>query len=182
MDFFDVVRARRSVRHYRPDPIDPALVDQVLEAGILAPTAGNRQPWTFVVIERDAALKQGVVRTTFRGNSWLSGKAQEWLLEAPVLIVVCAEVERSISRYGWRQAQELITEDVSAAVENMLLAAVALGLGSCWIGGFDPVALGSCLDLPPLVSPIAILPLGFAAVPANALAKRALAEVIRARL
>ena len=182
MDFFDVIKARRSVRHYTPAAVDPALVDQVIEAGILAPSAGNRQPWEFVVIEHDAALKQAVVDTTFRGNSWTHGQSQDWLLEAPVLLVVCADVVRSVSRYGWQQSQKLIVEDIAAAVENMLLAATALGLSSCWIGGFDAVALSACLGLPELVAPIAILPLGYGAQAPTSPAKRTLAEVVRARL
>ena len=182
MDFFDVVEARRSVRKYRPDPVATELVDRVLRAGIMAPSAGNRQPWEFVVVERDAALKQAIVHTTFRGNSWAGGNHQDWLAEAPVLIVVCVDVQRSMSRYGWQQSQKLIIEDSAAAVENMLLAAVALGLASCWIGGFDPVALSTALQLPEMLAPLAVLPLGYAVQEATAPPKRSLDEVIRARL
>jgi nitroreductase len=181
MDFFDVLRARRSVRHYKPDPVDPALVDRVLEAAVLAPSAGNRQPWEFVVIESDANLRIAVVSTTYAGNSWSTGGHQEWLSEAPVLVVVCADVQRSAGRYGWQHSHDLIIEDISAAVENMLLAAVDLGLGSCWIGGFDPVALHKCLDLPELVAPLAILPLGYPDGETGAPSKRPLAELVRRR-
>lgn len=182
MDFFDVIQARRSIRHYRPDPVDPALVDRVLEAGLLVPSAGNRQPWGYVVVERDAGLKQAVVSTTFRGNMWVNSRPQDWIGEAPVVIVVCADVQRSISRYGWLQSQELILEDIAAAVENMLLAAVALGLASCWVGGFDHVGLARCLGLAEMVEPLAILPLGYAEHSPTPPAKRLLADVIRARV
>jgi nitroreductase len=182
MEFFEVLAARRSVRHYKPDPVSGDLVERVLAAGITAPSAGNRQPWEFVVIEKDAALKEAVVRCTFRGNSWVGGRSQAWLAEPPVLIVVCADVRRSISRYGWQQAQRLILEDISAVVENMLLAAVALGLASCWVGGFDEVALSSALQLPELITPLAVVPLGYGVEGETLPAKRTLDEVIRARL
>lgn len=181
-DFFAVVQARRSVRKYRPDPVTPELVDRVLQAGIMAPSAGNRQPWEIVVVERDADLKQAIVRTTYRGNSWAGGSHQDWLAEAPVLIVVCADVQRSMSRYGWQHSQKLIIEDIAAAVENMLLAATALGLASCWIGGFDPVALSTALQLPETVAPLAVLPLGYAAAEVTSPPKRSLSDVVRARL
>ncbi len=182
MDFFEVIQARRSVRKYRPDPVDTKLVDKVLQAGIMAPSAGNRQPWEFIVVERDAALKQAITQTTYRGNSWAGGAHQDWLAQAPVLIVVCADVQRSMSRYGWQHSQKLIVEDIAAAVENMLLAATALGLASCWVGGFDPVALSTALELPELITPLAVLPLGYAAQPAVAPARRSLDDVVRARL
>jgi nitroreductase len=181
MEFFEVLRARRSVRSYRSDVPDAALVDKVLEAGIMAPSAGNRQPWEFVIIQADMALKQALVNTTHRGNSWLNGQHQDWIAEAPVLIVVCADVQRSVARYGWDTGYKLVREDISAAVENMLLAAVALGLASCWIGGFDPVAVSALLKLPELVAPIAMLPLGYAGTEAVAPPKRPLDEVVRAR-
>ncbi len=181
MDFWDVLRSRRSVRSYRPDPVPAGMVDRVLEAGILAPSAGNRQPWEFVVVQEDAALKQEIVNTTYRGNSWRNGQTQAWLLEAPVLIVVCANVPRTVSRYGWETGHRLIREDISAAVENMLLAAVALGLGSCWIGGFDPVALSAALALPEMLAPLAVLPLGYPAAAPPGPPKLALDAVVHAR-
>src|SRR5512137_2229822 len=150
MDFFDVIAARRSVRTYLPDMPSDSDIRKVLEAGMAAPSAGNRQPWEFIVVEKDRALQEAIVKTTYRGNSWLTGQPQSWLLEAPVLIVVCGVPQRSAARYGWEHTSKLIYQDTSAAIENMLLAATALGLASCWIGGYDMVALSAALHLPEL--------------------------------
>lgn len=162
MDFFDVVRTRRSVRSYRADPVDDELIRQVLQAGMAAPSAGNRQPWEFIVIREDRALKEAIANVTYRGNSFITGEHQTWLTQAPVLIVICANVQRSAARYGWEHAYKIVLQDIAAAVENMLLAATALGLASCWVAGFDQVALAALLNVPELVPPIAILPLGYA--------------------
>lgn len=163
MEFFDVVRARRSVRAYQPTVPAEDLIRQVLAAGMLAPSAGNRQPWEFIIVRDDLALKNAIVDTTYRGNSWANGLHQEWLRQAPVLIVVCANIERSAARYGWEHATKLVYQDTAACIENMLLAATALGLASCWVGGYDTVALSNALKLPPLVPPIGFLPLGYEA-------------------
>jgi nitroreductase len=180
MDFFDVVRARRSVRSYLPDPPAESLIRQVLEAGMLAPSAGNRQPWEFIIVRDDQELKKAIVQTTYRGNSWQNGLHQDWLLQAPVLIVVCGNVERSAARYGWEHAHKILYQDTAACIENMLLAATALGLASCWIGGYDMVALMNLLKLPPMVPPVGFLPLGYAAAQPTMPAKLEPASLIRA--
>jgi nitroreductase len=182
VDFFDVVNERRSVRSYLPDMPADSLIQQVLEAGMAAPSAGNRQPWEFIVVQKDNELKRAIAGVTFRGNSWQNRQTQEWLLEAPVLIIVCGVPERSAARYGWDGAQKLLLQDTGAAIENMLLAATALGLASCWVGGFDMVALISLLHLPEFVPPIAILPLGYAARPHAKPAKLDHESLIRAWL
>ena len=163
MDFFDVLRARRSVRLFLPQAPDEQLVHQVLEAGTCAPTAGNMQPWEFIIVRNDQALREDIVGTTFIGSSRDDGPPQRWLLGAPVFVVVCCNVKRSAARYGWEAARKLSCQDVSAAIENMLLAATALGLASCWVSGMNVSALMSVLGLPRHVEPVAILPLGYAA-------------------
>jgi nitroreductase len=178
VEFFDVVRERRSVRSYLPDMPADSQIRQVLEAGMAAPSAGNRQPWEFIVVQKDNELKRAIAGVTFRGNSWQNRQSQEWLLEAPILIIVCGVPQRSAARYGWDNTQKLLLQDTAAAIENMLLAATALGLASCWVGGFDMVALINLLHLPPL----AILPLGFAAKPQTKPAKLEPDSLIRAWL
>jgi len=182
MDFFDVVNARRSVRAYLPDMPSNEQIKKVLEAGMAAPSAGNRQPWEFIVVQKDQELKEAIVKTTYRGNSWLNGQTQSWLLEAPVLIIVCGVPQRSAARYGWEHTSKLIYQDTAAAIENMLLAATALGLASCWVGGYDMVALSALLKLPEFVPPLAILPLGYAARPQAKPAKLDPDSLIRAWL
>jgi nitroreductase len=117
------------------------------------------QPWELVVVrERDAIHR--IVQTTFTGFDPSGGQQQAWLERAPVIVVACADVKRSASRYG-AMGNNVAVLDTAAAVQNMLLAAVAVGLGSCWVSGFDPVALAHAVGLPDTVKPLAILPLGF---------------------
>jgi nitroreductase len=164
MEFFEVLESRRSVRRFQERPIPEELLRRILEAARNAPSGGNMQPWELVVVrERDAIRR--IVETTFTGFDPSSGKRQVWLAGAPVSVVACADVKRSASRYG-AMGNDVAVLDTAAAVQNMLLAAVAVGLGSCWVGGFDPVALARVLALPDTVKPLAIVPLGYpAAVP-----------------
>jgi len=164
MEFFEVLESRRSVRSFEERPVPEELLRRVIEAVRNAPSAGNMQPWELVVVrERDAIHR--IVETTFTGFDPSSGQQQAWLEGAPVIVVTCADVKRSASRYGAMGSQVAVL-DTAAAVQCMLLAAVAVGLGSCWVSGFDPVALAHALRLPDTLKPLAILPLGFpAAVP-----------------
>ena len=182
VDFFDVVNERRSVRSYLPDMPGDDVIKKVLEAGMAAPSAGNRQPWEFIVVQKDRELKEAITNTTYRGNSWQNRQTQAWLLEAPLLIIVCGVPQRCASRYGWDHAQKLLLQDTAAAIENMLLAATALGLASCWVGGFDMVALTNLLHLPEFVPPLAILPLGYASRPHARPAKLEPDSLVRAWL
>lgn len=161
MDFFEVLRTRRSIRRFDERPVPEQLLLQVLEAARCAPSGGNMQPWELVVLRERQSIR-AVVDTTFVGFDAAGGQRQEWLLTAPVLVVACAELKRSASRYGPQGAQVAIL-DTAAAIQNMLLAAVALGLGSCWVSGFVPEALGRVLRLPESVRPLAILPVGYPA-------------------
>jgi len=161
MEFFEALQARRSIRRFDERPVPEELLLRVLEAARSAPSGGNMQPWELVVV-KDRETIGRVVQTTFVGFDPASGRRQEWLLGAPVLVVACADIKRSASRYG-PLGEQVAVLDVAAAVENMLLAAVALGLGSCWVSGFAAEDLSRLLGLPASVRPLAILPLGFPA-------------------
>lgn len=110
----DLIKRRRSIRKYTPEPLSEAKVRELLEAAMAAPSANNSQPWHFVVV-RDKETKSLLAKT----HRWSGMIAQ-----APLAIVVCGEKTRSLH---W-------VEDTSAATENLLLAAEALGLGGVWIG------------------------------------------------
>ena len=118
MSAVEPILKRRSIRRYKPDPIPEAVLNNILEAGRLAPTAGNRQPWHFVVV-MDQKLKEELSK----------GRWNTFIKDSAFTIVGCAFV-------GSEYAQRWSTVDVSIALENMVLAAAAQGVGSCWVGDF----------------------------------------------
>jgi nitroreductase len=154
VDFWQTVRARRSVRAFDEERDVPSeVVTRLLDAAIRAPSAGNCQPWRFFVV-RNEDLKRNLARAAL----------DQWFLStAPVVIVVCADPERSARRYGDRGRRIYSLQDTAAATENLLLAAVASGLGACWVGAFDEEEVARALDLDPLLRPVAILPIGYPA-------------------
>ncbi|MEM2739803.1 MAG: nitroreductase family protein [Candidatus Bathyarchaeia archaeon] len=151
MDVFQAVTGRRSVRAFKPDPIPEEILGKILEAAQWAPSAGNMQARDFIlVVDQDTRVKLAEA-------SW----GQYFIAEAPVVVVVCANLDRSARRYGERGRTLYAILDAAAAVENLLLAAYALGLGTCWIGAFDDDKVKRILSLPDHVKPIAIIPVGY---------------------
>jgi len=168
MDFWEVVDKRRSIRRFERDRDVPReAVERLLEAAISAPSAGNMQPWHFFVV-REGETKLGLARA-----AW----GQHFVAEAPVVIVVCADPGRSGWRYGRRGKELYCLQDTAAATQNILLAAVALGLGACWVGAFDEEAAARVLNLPSHLRPVAIVPIGYPAESPYRPARRALKEV-----
>ena len=151
MDFWEVLEERYSVRAFDPDAeVSPQVVERLLQAAIRAPSAGNRQPWHFYVV-RDVAVRQGLAAAAY---------GQDFVARAPVVIVVCADAEQSAGRYGDRGRELYCLQDTAAAAEHILLAAVALGLGGCWVGAFDEGQAVHILELPVRHRPVAILHIG----------------------
>jgi nitroreductase len=167
MDFWQVIESRRSIRRFDPAvDIPPETVERLLSAAILAPSAGNRQPWHFYVV-RDPKLREGLAAAAY---------GQGFISQAPVAIVVCADAEQSVGRYGQRGRELYCLQDTAAAVEHILLTAVALGLGSCWVGAFDEGEAARVLDLPDRHRPVAILPIGKPAETPDRRPRRSLRE------
>ncbi len=151
MDFWQVLENRHSVRRFdTSSDVTPEQVERLLSAGIRAPSAGNRQPWHFYVV-RDQAVRQGLAAAAY---------GQDFVAQAPVAIVVCADAEQSAERYRQRGRELYCLQDTAAAAEHILLAAVALGLGGCWVGAFDEGRAAHTLNLPKRHRPVAILPIG----------------------
>lgn len=167
MEFSEVIAKRRSVRHFN-NKLDVAEEDvrALLEAAVTAPTAGNIQPWRFTV-----------VRSMDARERLASALRQRWATNAPVIVVVSVDPRPCAARYGERGERLYCIQDTSAAVENILLAAVDLGLASCWIGAFDTAAVRDALGLQHPIEPVAILPIGYSAESAGRPARRPLAEV-----
>lgn len=177
MEFDKVIKDRVSIRKYQKRNIDNSQLDYILECGHVAPTAGNVQPWEFIVV-RDVAMKRKIVDTTYVGNQKNASQHQEWLMDAPVFIVVCANKDRIVAKYGEESMKKLIYLDCSASVENMLLAAVNLNLGSCYISGFRENELFQVLELPSSLEVVAFIPVGYVENTAMRRVKRPLKEVV----
>lgn len=150
MDALDAILGRRSCRSFTGEPLKEEDVEKLLEAMRWAPSAGNCQPWKFYVV-RDPEVKRGLARAAL---------GQGFIAEAPVVFVVCAEPERSAWRYGKRGRSLYCIQDTAAAVENLLLAATAMGYGSCWVGAFEEEEVRRVLELPRGLRPVAIVPVG----------------------
>ncbi len=151
MDFWEIVKDRRSIRGYATDKdVPPETVERLLEAAIAAPSAGNRQPWHFIVVRRPE-MKRRLAEAAF---------GQGFVAQAPLVIVVCAVPEQSAARYGRRGSELYCLQDTAAAVENILLGVTALGLGACWVGAFDEEAAARALDLAGDMRPVAMVPIG----------------------
>jgi nitroreductase len=160
---------RFSCRDFDPTPLDREVVEAVLEAARWAPNGGNLQPWRFVVVI-DPARRRAVAGAAY---------GQGFLVQAPVVITVCAVPEESATEYGRRGRELYCLQDTAAAAENILLAATELGLGSCWVGAFDEAAISRVLDLSGSWRPVALIALGHPAEAEARRSRRPLAEITR---
>ncbi|NMB24840.1 MAG: nitroreductase family protein [Firmicutes bacterium] len=147
----DAIWHRRSIREFTEEPVSDSVLTRLIEAACHAPSAGNRQPWFFYVV-KDGKTRRELARAAF---------GQSFLEKAPVNIVVCAEPERSATRYGKRGAELYCLQDTAAAVQNILLCATGQGLGTCWVGAFDEEAVSEVLDIPLGRRPVAVIPVGY---------------------
>ena len=159
MDFEQTVFARRSIRAFTEQDVAPELVRKLIAYGNEAPSGGNLKAWRFVVI-RDPERKKAVVEATYQRNSE-KNPPQHWIETAPVIIAVCCDLGVVMHRYGRHAIDSMMYLDCSAAIENMLLGCVHLGLGSTYISGFRPREMADALGLPDTVEPVALLPVGY---------------------
>ena len=164
MSFLELAARRVSVRGYRPDPVPDDLLAKVLEAGRLAPSAANRQPWRFVVV-RDRAARHALKPAYPR----------DWFVDAPVVIVVGVDTGAAWSRADGKSYADV---DGAIAMDHMTLCAADLGLGTCWIGAFDAAVVRRALNLPGGVDPLAMTPLGYAADAGRPKSRRPIAELV----
>ncbi|MDH7594336.1 MAG: nitroreductase family protein [Methanomicrobiales archaeon] len=148
-EFFSFIAGRSSVRDYPPQELDSGVLEFLLGCASTAPSAGNLEAWDAVAVQdRSIRLK-------------LSDAAlhQAHIAEAPLVLVVCANYPRSMSRYGERGRLYAI-QDATIACTYMMLAAHALGLHTCWTGAFDEERVRGILGIPPEIGAVAMLPVG----------------------
>ncbi|MBC8446941.1 MAG: nitroreductase family protein [Chloroflexi bacterium] len=160
-----LLKARRSIRRYRPDPVPDEMIEQLLEAGRWAPSASNRQPWAFVVIRDETIRQQVAEHAAYYFIRWAQ------VGEAPLLIALCGDARSRLYR-------RFLHEDVGLAGAQIMLQAHALGLGTCWIGGLDQAALAGILKLPEHFEVVGLLTVGFPAEAPSPRPRKPLAEIV----
>jgi len=153
MDVLEAIKGRRSVRVFKSQNVSQELVEKLVDAARWAPSAGNIQPWEFIIVRRPE-LKRGLAEAALH---------QTFIEEAPVVIVACADERRSSQRYGARGKNLYCIQDTAAAVQNIHLAAYSLGLGTCWVGAFREEEAREILKVPRGIRPVAMIPVGYSA-------------------
>ncbi len=165
MDFHDLVKARYSVRAYKPDPVPEGDLQQVLEDACFAPTAANRQAFQLLVI-RTAGREDELRRIYDRG----------WFVQAPLVVCACGAPSENWVRSDGKNYNDV---DVAIVMDHLILSATSRGLGTCWIGAFDAKAAREVLGLPAGVEPVAFSPLGYPADEPRAKRRKTVAELVR---
>ena len=166
MDVYEAIRSRTSVRSYRSDPIEEDKLERILDAARLAPSGKNGQPWRFIVI-KDQDTKEKLVPAC---------RNQAFLGEAPVVIAACGREDEAYGRMGgyWNS----LPVDIGIALEHLMLAAEAEGLGTCWIGAFVEEEVREILSVPGEVKDVALTPVGYPATERKTRPRKDLEEIV----
>ncbi len=176
MDIMEAVSKRKSIRAYKNTPVDDKTLATVLEAARLAPSWANTQTWRFIVI-KDGGIKAKLIETALRAGN----RGFEALRQAPIALAACAEMNRA----GCRDGQPVTDKagywfmfDVALAMQNLVLVAESLGLGTVYLGGFDARKAEEILGVPAGYCIVAITPLGYPDEQPEAKPRKELAEII----
>ena len=165
MEFTKVISDRKSIRKYdTAKPVPEDVLNRVLDAGRLAPSACNIQPSHFIVI-KDPAVKEKLKEAYPR----------EWFWTAPVIIVGCVDVKSAYKRKDGKDFSEV---DITIAIDHLILAAENEGLGTCWIGAFDNAKSREILNVPEHVNIVAMTPIGYPAESPSARTRKRLGEIV----
>jgi len=151
VDVLKAIKGRRSIRAFKSKDVPKEIVEKLINAATQAPSAGNIQPWDFIIV-RKPELKRALAEAALE---------QTFIEEAPVVIVVCADENRSSYRYGMRGKALYCLQDTAAAIQTILLAAYSSGLGTCWVGAFTEEKTREILKIPIGVRSVALIALGY---------------------
>lgn len=147
MDVYTAISTRKSIRAFQDRDVPERILTRLLEAARLAPSAGNRQEWRFVIVRNPEMRKQLAQ----------AARRQKFVGEAPVVIACCAETDGHVMSCG----QPCYPIDVAIAIDHITLCATAEGLGTCWIGAFDEEKVKEILNIPPQIHVVELLPVGY---------------------
>jgi len=168
VEFLEVVQKRRSIRAFKTNPIEPAKLKAILNAINLSPSAGNLQAYEVYQVNQPQ-VKSALAQAAFM---------QTFIVDAPVILIFCANPYRSADRYGERGIQLYSVQDATIACTVAHLAVTDQGLGSVWIGAFDPGAVRKAASIPDSLLPVAILPIGYPAENPPRRSRRSLKDLI----
>lgn len=149
LSFLELAKKRRSVRKYIDQKIEKDILLQIAEAGRIAPSAVNFQPWQFVILDNEAAIQK-----------LAESYPRDWFKKAKAVIAICGDHSTSWTRKDGKDHCDI---DAAIATDHMALAATDLGLGCCWVCAFDEEKCRDALELPEYLEPIVLLPLGYLA-------------------
>lgn len=163
MEFYEVLKQRRSIRNYRPDPVSREVLEKLSSAVAVAPSANNRQPWKFLAVTDPARL--AAIREAC---------PQRLLENAPAIVVVAGNGEEA-----WRRPEgtSILDIDIGIAMEHLVLAATAEGLGSCWVCAYNLEKMTAALGLEAPWQALALTPLGYPAAPAQEIARKRVRDI-----
>lgn len=164
MDFYEVINKRYSVRKYKNQPVEEPKLNRVLESARIAPSAANRQPLYFIIIKDENRIR-----------SLKKAYDRDWFYTAPIVVCACGEPSKTWIRKDGKNYNDV---DVAIAMDHLILAATAEGLGTCWIGAFDCKAVKEILELPRGIEPIAMTPLGYPADYPSPKTRKSLPEIM----
>lgn len=153
MDLFEAITSRKRTHKFKKDPVDDRLIGVALYSASNAHSAGETQEWHFVVV-KDEKIKEKLSAAALD---------QPWIKDAPVDIVVCADLEKICMKYGKRGEVLYSVQDTAAASMLIILVAHWLGLGSDWVRAFDEEKVKEILVLPDNLRPMSIIPVGYSA-------------------
>lgn len=165
MDFLHLANSRFSVRKYKSTTIEAEKLDLVLEAGRIAPSAVNFQPWHFILVDEQTTLEK--IHSIYN---------RDWIKQAPVVIIACSD-----HRQSWKRRSDMKDSadiDIAIAVDHMTLMATGLGLGTCWVCNFDVEKCSEILELPEHLEPTVILPIGYPDTEAPGKKRKLLKEIV----
>jgi len=159
MEILKTIRTRRSIRYYESQPVEEDKINTVLEAARWAPSWSNTQCWRFIVV-KDEATKSQLAKTL---TQWNAARSASSVTQAPVVLVACAELGKSGYKDGvlCTDRDDWHVFDVALAIQNLVLGAHSLGLGTLHIGAFDAGDAARILKVPPGVDVIELIPLGY---------------------
>ncbi|XOA43007.1 MAG: nitroreductase family protein [Candidatus Nealsonbacteria bacterium] len=172
MEFEKVLKKRHSIREFQEKKIPGKIIEKILEMANLSPSTGNLQARSVIII-KNKDIKEKISEAALN---------QRFIAKAPLVFVVCANLEESAQKYGKRGRLLYSIQDATIFTSYLQLAITNLGLASCWVGAFKEDEIKDILDLSQEIKPIAIIPTGFADEEPRKTGRKNLDEIIKKEL